>query len=94
MRLLSQEVNLLKTKLYSLCDDAKLYLFGSRVDDTKRGGDIDLLVVSDKLCKKDLRLLRIEFFKKFGEQKIDILLDDGSFTNPFNQIIFKKAVLL
>jgi len=94
MRLLSSEVNILKTKLDSLCSGAKLYLFGSRVDDTKRGGDIDLLVVSSELTKKDLRLLRIEFFKKFGEQKLDIVLDDGSFINPFHKVILKKAVLL
>jgi len=94
MRLLSEEVNLLKTKLSLLSHDAKLYLFGSRVDDTKKGGDIDLLVVSDKLHKKDLRFLRIEFFKVFGEQKLDIVLDNGKFTNPFNKLIFKKAILL
>ncbi|MCF6330808.1 MAG: nucleotidyltransferase domain-containing protein [Sulfurimonas sp.] len=94
MRLLLQEVNLLKTKLNSLCGDAKLYLFGSRVDDSKRGGDIDLLVVSKELTKKELRLLRVDFFKEFGEQKLDIILDDGSFTNPFNKLILKKAVLL
>lgn len=94
MRLLLQEVNLLKTKLNSLCSDAKLYLFGSRVDDSKKGGDIDLLIVSSELSKKDLRLLRIEFFKEFGEQKLDIVLDDGKFINPFNKLILKKAILL
>jgi len=71
-----------------------LYLFGSRVDDDRRGGDIDLLVVSDTLNKKDLRLLRVAFFEVFGEQKLDIVLDDGSFKNPFTKMIFQKAVLL
>jgi predicted nucleotidyltransferase len=94
VRLLKDEVKLLKVTLYSLCNDAKLYLFGSRVDDTKKGGDIDLLVISDKLNKKDLRLLRVEFFKKFGEQKLDIILDDGKLIKPFNKLIYKKAVLL
>ena len=94
MRLTQNETNLLKEKLASLSKEAKLYLFGSRVDDTKRGGDIDLLVVSKKLTKKDLRHLRLAFFKVFGEQKIDILLDDGSFSNPFHKMISHKAVLL
>ncbi|MDC7243021.1 MAG: nucleotidyltransferase domain-containing protein, partial [Sphaerochaetaceae bacterium] len=70
------------------------YLFGSRVDSTKKGGDIDLLVVSKKLEKKDIRTLRIEFCKNFGEQKIDILLDDGSLKKTFHKLIFQKAIQL
>ena len=94
MRLKQEEIDTLKQKLYTLSCDAKLYLFGSRVDDTKRGGDIDLLIVSNELTKKDLRTLRIDFFNFFGEQKIDIVLDDGTFTNPFTKLILQKAVLL
>lgn len=94
MRLKKEEVTLLKEKLASLSSKAKLYLFGSRIDDTKKGGDIDLLIISDELTKKDLRLLRVDFFKHFGEQKLDIILDNGKFTNPFTKIIFQKAILL
>lgn len=77
-----------------LSSKAELYLFGSRVDDTKKGGDIDLLIVSDELTKKDIRHLKIDFFKRFGEQKMDIVLDNGTFLNPFHQIIRQKAILL
>ncbi|MEA1892606.1 MAG: nucleotidyltransferase domain-containing protein [Campylobacterota bacterium] len=94
MRLLNTEVDLLKNRLRTLSSEAKLYLFGSRIDDDKKGGDIDLLVVSKKLKKKDLRLLRIAFFEVFGEQKLDIVLDDGTFKNHFTKLIFQKAVLL
>ena len=94
MRLTQNEVQLLKEKLAILSKEAKLYLFGSRIDDSKRGGDIDLFVVSTKLTKKDLRHLRLAFFKVFGEQKLDILLDDGNFINPFHKMIAQKAVLL
>jgi uncharacterized protein len=94
MRLEGEQIALLKNKVYSLSCKAQIYLFGSRVDDAKKGGDIDLLVVSETLNKKDLRLIRIEFFKHFGEQKIDIMLDDGTFTNPFHKHILQKAILL
>jgi predicted nucleotidyltransferase len=94
MRLEKEQIEVLKNKLKNLSSSAKLYLFGSRVDDTKKGGDIDLLVVADDLIKKDLRLLRVEFFKHFGEQKIDIVLDNGEFKDPFTKHIFQKAVLL
>jgi len=94
VRLYKEQIDVLKNKLQTLSSSAKLYLFGSRVDDKKRGGDIDLLVISSELTKRDLRLLRIEFFKHFGEQKLDIVLDDGEFKNPFVKHIFQKAVLL
>jgi predicted nucleotidyltransferase len=94
MRLKKDEINVLKESLKRIAKDAKLYLFGSRVDDTKKGGDIDILIVSDKLSKQDLRVIRMDFHKKFGEQKIDILLDNGSFGDPFHKYIFQKAVLL
>lgn len=94
VRLQKEEIDCLKDSLKQLSSDAKLYLFGSRVDETKKGGDIDLLIISKKLTKRDMRLLRIEFFKRFGEQKLDIVLDDGKMKDPFIQHIFQKAVLL
>ncbi len=94
MRLSKDEITLLKNKLTTLSSDARLFLFGSRVDDSKRGGDIDLLVVSDKLNAEDIRQLRIAFLEKFGEQKIDIILDDGTMQKPFHQIAYSKAVEL
>ena len=94
MRLYKEQVQLLKNKLYSISEDAKIYLFGSRVDDTKKGGDIDLLIISDKLTKKDLRLIRVEFFEYFGEQKLDIVLDNGELKTPFVKHILKQAIEL
>jgi len=94
MRLYQEQIDVLKDTLKIISANAQVYLFGSRVDDTKKGGDIDLLVVSKEMTKKDLRRLRIEFFKYFGEQKIDIVLDDGEFKNQFTKHIIQKAVLL
>jgi predicted nucleotidyltransferase len=91
MRLSSEEIQVLKDTLAVLSPEAKLYLFGSRTDDTKQGGDIDLLVVSECLSRKDLSRLRIEFFERFGEQKMDILLDDGNFTPIFHRLVRQKA---
>jgi len=94
MRLSKKEIYVLKKALHSLSSEAKLYLFGSRVDDSKRGGDIDLMIVSKDFTKKQLREFRITFFKYFGEQKLDIIVDNGSFKNPFHQIVKKEAILL
>ena len=88
------EIKILKDTLFIMSKEAKIYLFGSRTDDSKKGGDIDLLVLSDTLSKKDIRKLRIEFIKNFGEQKIDIVLDSFSLSTPFCKYIFPKAIKL
>ncbi len=94
MRLSEEERALLKRTLAKISKDAKLYLFGSRVDESKQGGDIDLLVVDRSLKKRDLRKLRIEFCKHFGEQKVDIILDNGKSDDPFISIVKKEALPL
>ena len=94
MRLSPQEQDVLKSTLNVLAPNAELYLFGSRTDDKKRGGDIDLLVVSDTLKKHDIRKLRMAFMAEFGEQKMDIVLDDGQFKDPFVQLIKPQLVRL
>ncbi len=53
-----------------------------------------MLIISKTLTKKDLRRLRVEFCKRFGEQKIDIVLDDGQMRDPFVRLIFRQAVPL
>ena len=79
----------------SLADPhADIYLFGSRADLTKRGGDIDLLIISQSIKKSDLTDIRWNFFEEFGEQKMDIVTDDGSVQTPFVKMVFPKAVQL
>ena len=44
MRLNKEYIKAIKEVIQSRFSDAKIYLFGSRVDDTKKGGDIDLYI--------------------------------------------------
>ena len=94
MRLSKFEQTMIKKVFLETFKEGKVYLFGSRVDDEKKGGDIDLLIVSKTFTKKLLRKLRVEFFKHFGEQKLDIIVDDGGFSNPFHKIAYQKAIQL
>lgn len=93
MRLDDYEVSAIKSVIISLDSSAKIYLFGSRVDDTKRGGDIDLLIFSDKLCNNDIFDIKEDICDKIGDQKIDIIIarDDS---DPFVRIALKEGVLL
>ena len=48
MRLKPHYIHSIKKYFLQIFTDGEIYLFGSRVDDSKKGGDIDLyLVVED-----------------------------------------------
>lgn len=79
MRLKTYEVEAIKETYTHIFADGLVYLFGSRVDDHKKGGDIDLylvpdqpLTVSEAYDKKSK--FRLELKDKIGEQKIDIII--------------------
>ncbi len=44
MRLTPAEIDIIKSTAKIVYKDAGIWLFGSRVDDRKKGGDIDLFV--------------------------------------------------
>jgi len=88
MRLSEQYIEVIK-KCFSQFFIGEIYLFGSRTDDDKLGGDIDLyLVVSDhdNLFEKKIKFLsRVK--RELGEQKIDIV-----FNKDKNRLIEKEAI--
>ncbi|AMK78693.1 MULTISPECIES: nucleotidyltransferase domain-containing protein [Methylomonas] len=94
MRLTQEKINTLKLSLAHIDTSAKIFLFGSRLDDTKKGDDIDLLITSSKVSKSDVRKLRMAFYQNFGEQKMDILIDDGKMNSPFLAKVREQAIEL
>jgi hypothetical protein len=59
------------------------------------GGDIDLMILTEHLIdKKLIRSIRIEFFKKFGWQKIDLVNFTYNDTSVFKQLIQLDAIEL
>lgn len=57
---------------------AQVWLFGSRVDVNRRGGDIDLYVEPEPQDPAELLDAKLHFLmelhKKLGEQKIDVVV--------------------
>ena len=58
-------------------NEASVRLFGSRVDDSARGGDIDLHIETDgspaELLDRELRL-RARLLRRLGERHIDVVV--------------------
>lgn len=57
---------------------ANVWLFGSRMDDAARGGDIDLYIEAttddaDAIVESKLRF-RVSLYKRLGDQKIDVIV--------------------
>ena len=85
MRLNEKYKNTIK-KAFLEIFEGEIYLFGSRVDDNLKGGDIDLyLVVKEYSLKKKLKFLA-KIKKVLGEQKIDVI-----FNKDKNRLIEKEA---
>ena len=77
MRLTRFEQKEIKKAFLEIFEEGKVYLFGSRVDDTQRGGDIDLYLCPVKEFQ-DMRKKKTDFLVKLdlaiGEQKIDLVV--------------------
>jgi predicted nucleotidyltransferase len=90
LRLTRQQVKcLIEATHDSFGDTAEIWLFGSRVDDNKKGGDIDLYIETDLengtvMAKLKMREL---LWPVFGDQKIDILVRSRKATlSPLHEI--------
>ncbi len=96
MRLKLKEIADIKSSAKAcLGDDAKVFLFGSRVDDSKKGGDIDLLILTNEKKEfKDISRMRINLYKAMGEQKIDIVNFAITDKNPFKELALEHSIEL
>ena len=95
MRITEAQARLLKEGVREYLPQASVYLFGSRADDAKRGGDIDVLVIGERpLEPVESGRVKAKFYERFGEQKMDIVsFAEGEHT-AFRDLIESEAVPL
>ena len=93
MRLSNFEISAIKSSIHLFDGTAKVYLFGSRVDDKLKGGDIDILVLSEKIKQADSYLIKSKIFEKLEEQKIDLVIKK-KLDDAFSNYISKSSVEL
>lgn len=75
----TQQAAIRNTVAHIMGKDARVWLFGSRVDDAARGGDIDLYIEADHIVPNRVQALcRLEgaLVMALGDRKLDILLKD------------------
>jgi predicted nucleotidyltransferase len=80
----------------SFGQNAAVWVFGSRVDDTKKGGDIDLLVrpqavLADQPFARKIRMLTL-LERQLGERKIDIVVEQPLDARPIVAVAHATGV--
>ena len=97
MRLSSDQVQAIRSAASSTFGaGAAVWLFGSRVDDTKRGGDIDLLVrpaqaAMDQSFAKKVRMLTL-LERGLGERKVDLVIEQLDDPRPIVSVAHATGI--
>ena len=99
MRLTEQQVNIIRQVVVNLAGkSARITLFGSRVDDTKKGGDVDLLITIPELVQHPAELsakISAQLIRKFEGRKVDVILSAPNLKDlPIHAIAQKTGIVL
>ncbi|WP_434581570.1 nucleotidyltransferase domain-containing protein [Sulfurimonas sp. NW15] len=87
MRLNEKEISIIKDTIFNEFGNAQVYLFGSRLDDSKRGGDIDLFIISNEHNLLEKKLKTLAKLKRVLHKPVDIVLHKN-----FDRIIEQEAL--
>lgn len=82
MRLSSKDISIIIETFQKYFESGDLYLFGSRTDDSKKGGDLDLYIKYDKPISFDVIYIRIKHFRKEVFKKLNFYKVDVVYTYP------------
>lgn len=94
MRLDKNDINIILSTIEGIFGSVKVYLFGSRLDEQKKGGDIDLFIVSEEksnLFEKKIKV--ISKLERILHKPIDIVLHKN-FEREIEKEILKNSLLL
>ena len=95
MRLEAYQIDFLKQIACDINPTSKLFLFGSRVDDTQKGGDIDIVLLTKKRLPIEQKWeIKNRFCKKFGQQRLDIINFSFDQESNFKNLILQDAIKL
>jgi len=93
MRLTEKEIIWIRETIHQIDPAAIVRLFGSRTKDNTRGGDIDLLILSEILGLREKLIIRYRLKEKLGNRKIDLIVTPKP-QNEFTRYALKHSLLL
>ena len=92
IRLEPEERESIRKQTALLVPGAEAYIFGSRTNPAARGGDIDLLLLTEEqLPQSTLRKIRRAILGEIGEQKMDIVNFSRTTDHPFKEVALATA---
>lgn len=94
VRLSAEQATAIRQSVLRFDPEAQVLLFGSRADDRRRGGDIDLLIVSKRIGLGERLQLQSALEDVLGLQKIDLLIVPDVESNPFAKFVHARSVPL
>jgi uncharacterized protein len=95
MRLSSPEINALRSILGALDPAGQIYLYGSRADDRRRGGDIDVYFETSRAIDLKTRLTTQYRLEKACDTHVDLLIKNREQPDQaIHAIAREKGVLL
>lgn len=80
MRLRQADADAIREEVARFDPAARVWLFGSRADDRAQGGDIDLIVRSDRIGLAEKLLLKVRILERIGWQQLDVVTAPASRT--------------
>jgi predicted nucleotidyltransferase len=95
MRLSTTELNALRSIMSALDPAGRVYLYGSRADDTRRGGDIDVFLQASRPI--DLKTqMRTQYRLELAcDTRVDLLVKNpGQTSQPIHEIAIERGILL
>ena len=99
MRISEQNREIIRIAFAEHFSEGELFLFGSRTDDKKKGGDIDLLIeYNQTISRMEQYQLKIKFLvqlkKIIDDQKIDVIIINLQQNNSIFHEAYKEGILL
>lgn len=96
MRLSAEEAAAIKRIIANVFGkDAEVRLFGSRIDDTKRGGDVDLYVIPVR--REELYMKRVTCLGELERAlpyPVDLVVAEPEAKRPIDRIALKTGMVL
>ncbi len=97
MRLSKFEIKIIKESAKNIFgNDTKVFLFGSRINDKLKGGDIDIYIETNRtidILNKKIKML-VELKKILGDRRIDIVINNFQSNKDIFTIARQEGILL